>query len=443
MDRMLPPDGPLTRDDPKVDPEVLVIGGGIVGLFCAYHLRRRGLSVTVVERGAIGGPESCSYGNTGFVGTQGAVPLAEPGVLGQGLRWLLNPESPFHVRPRWDPELFSWLWHFRRACDERAAMAGFRVLVDLKRRSLDLLRELAGSGRLAASLIAPGMVLAFKTPHGFDKAKRFVPQAVAAGVPLRLLGSEELRELEPDVDFDIHGALYNEDGAGLRLPDFMIEFGRLLRGMGVEIREHTEVRDLRTGSGRITRVSTAGGDFRPGEVVLAAGAWSARWARALGIALKLQPAKGYSVTVKTPREAPRRLLLLSEGKVAVMPLGDRLRFAGTLELAGMDATVSQRRVTGIIRTVHAYLPSLEPTPSVEVWTGFRPCTPDGLPFIGRAERYSNLAVACGHGHIGMGLAPAGGELMAQIITGERPDIDITPLRIDRYGVRQRLLPRRG
>jgi D-amino-acid dehydrogenase len=423
-----PVDGSPARDD----PDVLVIGGGIVGLFCAYHLRRRRLNVTVVERGTVGGAQSCSSGNTGFVGTQGAVPLAEPGVLGQGLRWLLNPESPFHIRPRWDPALYSWLWHFRRACDERVAKAGFRILVDLKRRSLDMLRDLSRSGRLASHFTAPGMVLAFRTPHGWDKARGFVPQAVAAGVPLRVLGPEELRELEPDVDFDIHGALYNEDGAGLRVPDFVVEFGRLLADMGVDIRENAEVRDLRTENGRITLVSTDKGDVRPGEVVLAAGAWSTGVARRLGVALMLQPAQGYSVTVEMPRAAPRRPLLLSEGKVAVMPLGDRLRFAGTLELTGMDVTVSARRVAGIVRTVHEYLPGLEATPVAEVWSGFRPCTPDGLPFIGRAGPYRNLTIACGHGHIGMGLAPAGGELTAQIVTGEPPDTDRTALRVDRY-----------
>jgi D-amino-acid dehydrogenase len=435
MARTVPPDSPLTRDD----PDILVIGGGIVGLFCAYHLRRRGADVTIVERGTVGGPQSCSYGNTGFVGTQGAVPLAEPGVLGQGLRWLLDPESPFHIRPRWDPELLSWLWHFRRACTEEAARAGFRVLVGLKRRSLDMLRELSRSDRLATSFTASGMVLAFRTPQGFDKACRLVPQAVEHGVPLRVLDPGELRDLEPDADFDIHGALYNEDGAGLHVPDFVIEFGRMLRDMGVEIREHAEVRDFEISRGMVARVDTTYGELRPREVVLAAGAWSARCARKLGVGLKLQPAKGYSVTVTAPRGGPHRPLLLGEGKVALMPLGDRLRIAGTLELAGMDTAISMRRVAGIMRTVHTYLPRLERTETVEMWSGFRPCTPDGLPFIGRAGPYPNLSVACGHGHIGMGLAPAGGELIAQIITGEQLDTDVAPLRPDRFGNRRRRL----
>ncbi|GAA2904089.1 FAD-dependent oxidoreductase [Streptosporangium fragile] len=429
MPTMPPPDTAPTRHD----PDVLVIGGGIVGLFCAYHLRRRGGSVTVVERGAVGGPASCSYGNTGFVGTQGATPLAEPGVPAQGLRWLLNPESPFYIKPRWDPGLLRWLWHFRRACNDRDAKAGFRVLVDMKKRSLEILRELCASDDLASTFTAQGMVLAFRTPQGFEKACRSVPEAVANGVPLRALDPGELRDLEPDAEFDVHGALYNEEGAYLKVPDFVLEFARVLEGMGVEIHAQTEVVGFETAGREVSRVRTTRGDFHPREIVIAAGTWSAECARKLGVGFMLQPAKGYSVTVKAPRNAPRRPVLLGEGKVALTPLGDRLRFGGTLELSGLDGTISRRRVDGILRTVRAYLPRMESTETVETWSGFRPCTPDGIPLVGRAEPYRNLSVACGHGHIGMGLAPAGGKLIAQIIAGERPDMDPAPFRVGRHG----------
>ena len=415
------------------DPDVLIIGGGVVGLFCAYHLRCAGSSVAVVERGSVGGPQSCSYGNTGFVGTQGAVPLAEPGVLAQGLRWLLNPESPLYIKPRWDGDLLRWLWHFRRACNDQAAAAGFHVLIDMKRRSLDILRRLCASGGLASTLTEQGIVLAFKTPQGFEKACGTVPQTVANGVPLRVLSPGALRVLEPDVEFDISGALYNEEGAHLRAPEFVVEFGRTVEGLGVEIHPRAEVIGFEVAGRTVEQVRTTRGDFRPREIVIAAGTWSADCARKLDIGLTLQPAKGYSITVVTPRNAPRLPVLLGEGKVALTPLGDRLRFGGTLELSGMDGGVSRRRVDGILRTVRAYLPKLEQTETLETWSGFRPCTPDGLPFLGRAERYGNLSIACGHGHIGMGLAPVSGRLIAQIVAGEQPDMDLAPFRVGRYG----------
>jgi D-amino-acid dehydrogenase len=414
------------------DPDVLVVGGGAVGLFCAYYLRLTGASVAVLERGALGGPQSCSYGNTGFVGTQGAVPLAEPGVVAQGLRWLLNPQSPFYIKPRLDPGLARWLWHFRGACNPRDAAAGFAVLVEMKKRSLDILRELCASGALAATFAMPGMVLAFKTEQGFDKARAAVPQAVASGVPLRVLGPGELRELEPDTEFDIHGALFNADGAFLAVPGFLTEFGALLRAvLGVDIHENSAAVSFETSGNAVRRVRTAHAEFTPGEVVIAAGAWSARCARKLGVPVALQPAKGYSVTVTMPPNGPRLPVILGEGKVALAPLGDRLRLGGTLELSGMDGAVCQRRVAGILRTVRDYLPGLAQTETLEVWSGLRPCLPDGLPAIGRAGRHRNLVISCGHGHIGMGLAPYSGRLVAQIVAGERPGIDLAPLRVDR------------
>jgi len=403
-----------------------------VGLFCAYFLRLRGATVTVIDRGEVGGPGSCSYGNTGFVGTQGSAPLAEPGVLTQGLRWLTDPRSPFYVKPRLDAELVSWLWHFRRFCDERSAQAVFRVLLAMKKRSLEILTDMCASGSLASTFTAPGIVVACKTPEGFEKACRSVPQAVALGVPLRVLEPGELAALEPDTEFDITGALINDEGAALYVPDFLAEFARRLAGMGVDIRDRTEAVGFEVAERQVTKVITTRGELTPAEVVVAAGAWSPAAARKLGIGLTMQPAKGYSITVKAPPSGPRLPVLLSEGKVAVMPLGDRLRFGGTLELSGLNSTISPRRLDGIRRTVSSYLPRLEGTETIETWSGFRPCTPDSVPFIGRAERYGNVCIACGHGYIGMGLAPGTGELIAQIIAGEQPDTDPEPFRVDRF-----------
>jgi D-amino-acid dehydrogenase len=429
---------PLPRAVPiRLDPDVLVIGGGVVGLFCAYYLRSSGATVAVVERGSVGGPQSCSYGNTGFVGTQGAAPLNEPGVLSQGMRWLLDSQSPFYIKPRLDRELASWLWHFRRACNEEDFKAGFGVLLEMKRQSLQILRELCGSGDLAATFTEPGMVVAFRTPQGFEKACRAVQATVANGVPLRVLDTGELSALEPDTEFDICGALFNPEGAYLHVPEFVVEFARVLADRGVQIQEQAEVTGFDVVGRSVARVRTTRGDFRPGEVVIAAGIWSAECARKLAIGLKIQAAKGYSVTIAAPPSAPRLPILLSEGKVAVVPLGDRLRFGGTLELAGLDATVSQRRLDGIRRTVRAYLPGLEETETIEVWSGFRPCTPDSIPFLGRADPYRNLSVASGHGYVGMGLAPVGGRLIAQIIAGQQPDMDLAPFRIGRFDGRSR------
>ncbi len=417
-------------------PDVVVVGGGVAGLFCAYYLRLAGAGVTVIEAGEIGGSQSCSSGNTGFVGTQGANPLAEPGVVRQSVRWLTSAQSPFAIRPRPSADLAQWLWRFSRLCNEDDARRCFGVLVELKRRSLAILRELCASGELAAVFTEPGMIVAYRTPDGFAKARASVSAAVARGVPLRVLEPDELRDAVPGVTFDVAGALLNAEGAAVQVPAFIAAIGRLLAELGVRFVAGAQVTgfELRAGDRVIRRVHTTGGDFSPDEVVIAAGAWSARCARMLGLRLLLQPAKGYTITVATPAAgAPRLPVLLSEGKVALAPLGDQLRFGGTLELAGLDPSASSRRVAGIVATVKSYLPDLAISADRQVWTGLRPCTPDSLPYLGRAESYQNLSIACGHGNIGMGLAPACGQLLAQAVAGEPPEVDLAPFRVGRFG----------
>ncbi|WP_338758285.1 FAD-dependent oxidoreductase [Nocardia vulneris] len=373
---------PPVRDD----PDVVVVGGGIAGLFCAYHLRRAGAAVTVLERGALGGPQSCSSGNTGFVGTHGAAPLAEPGMRSWRSLAMLHPDAPFHVRPRADRELLRWLGHFGRACTPSAAAAGFRILAAMKRRSLEILLELCESDRIADTFAMPGIVLAYRSAQGFSAARAAVARTVANGIPLRVLEPGELDELEPKTRFTVHGALYNPEGAYLRVPDFVLEFARLLRALGVEIREYSELTGCTITAGKISRLSTTHGDLRPGAVVLTAGAWSTECARMAGVELPLQPIKGYSVTVDMPPSGPSRPVLLSEARVALVPLGDRLRIGGTLELTGMRNTISDRRVASMVRTVRDYLPDLEQTHTHETWSGLRPSTPDGVPVIGRPGR---------------------------------------------------------
>ncbi|MEU7143617.1 FAD-dependent oxidoreductase [Nocardia sp. NPDC046473] len=415
----------------RSDPDVVVVGGGVAGLFCAYHLRRGGAAVTVLERGGLGGPQSCSYGNTGFVGTHGAAPLAEPGMRSFRSLGMLSAEAPFYLELRADRELLRWLRLFGRACTPAAAAAGFRALIGMKKRSLEILLELCESPSIAATFESPGIVLAYKTAQGFADAGRAVSRTVANAVPLRVLGPGELDELEPKTRFDIRGALYNPEGAYLHVPEFVVEFGRMLREMGVEICEHTDLTGFEIKAGKIERLQTNRGDFRPRDVVVAAGAWSTECARMAGIGLTLQPIKGYSVTMDMPPSGPSRPVLLSEGRMAMVPLGERLRIGGRLELTGMSTAISERRVQGMLRTVNEYLPDLEKTPTRETWSGLRPCTPDGVPLIGRTA-LRNLLIAVGYGHIGMGLAPAGGELIGQILAGEQPTTDPAPLRPDRF-----------
>jgi D-amino-acid dehydrogenase len=426
---------------PANDPDVLIVGGGVVGLFCAYHLRLSGCEVVVVEGGPVGGPQSCSHGNSGFVGTQGAAPLNVPfelpgglssGVPDGGVPDSSVPDSSVPdggvpdgdvpggvpdgdvpggvpdggVSGGADAALRSWLAHYRNIGDVAAVSAS---LLELKRQSLDLLRTLNPS-----AFTATGMVLAFKTQQGFEKALRSQPS---------------LCVVSPDeFELNVLGALYNPDAGHLRAPEFITELAATLEGMGVSIHERERVVGFEAANGMVTRVRTDLDEYHPHETVLAAGVWTADIARLLRIELALQPVKGYAVTVETSY-APGIPILLAEDRVAVAPLGGgSLRFAGGLELSGVDGSYRD-----VLDVVPSYLPGMAGTGAVEVWSGLRPCTPDSLPLLGRAVPYRNVTVACGHGTIGMGTAPATGDLIAQLLTGGgRTTMDLKPFRVDRF-----------
>ena len=198
------------------------------------------------------------------------------------------------------------------------------------------------------------------------------------------------------------------------------------------MRTGTEVLEMQTAGNRVTRVVTNRGDFRAEQVVLAAGAWSPRVARTVGLEVPVQPAKGYSVTVKAPATAPRVPLMLAEAKVAATPMGDRLRFGGTLELAGLDLSVNLPRVRAIQRAARNHLAGMKKLDLREIWRGLRPLTPDGLPFIGRTRKLNNLLLATGHATIGISLGPVTGQLISEVAAREAVSQDLSRLEPERF-----------
>ena len=423
------PDRPLTGS--SHEPDVLVIGGGAAGLWCAYFLRLAGHTVTVLDRDAVGDPVACSYGNTGFV-ANGGVPLAGPAVLRHGMLSVLRPDDRLALPPTLDRRRLHWLWQLHRAGRPEQVQRSASLMAELKRRSLEILHGLRVSDLPHPDFTAAGVVQAYKTAEAFARARQALPRAVAAGVRLRVLEPDELRALEPDAEFDIAGALYNEGGGFLRMPDFLVSLVKALTEMGVDIIENCVIDGFEVTGRTVVGLRTNRGEFRPREIVVAAGSWSGSLTRLLDVDLELEPIKGYTITVRRPDNAPRGPVLLVEGTVAVRPFNDQLRYGGDMVLAGMDTSISRRRLARVLRTVHAHLPAMPRTETLQVWTGLRPCTPDSLPFIGRAPAYDNLTVATGHGHSGMGLTPVGGQLIAQLIGGSPPSMDLAPFRLDRY-----------
>jgi D-amino-acid dehydrogenase len=411
--------------------EIIIIGGGVIGVCSAYYLAERGARVTLLEQGEIAA--GSSYGNAGWFVPSHTVPLAAPGVLADGLKWMLDPESPFYIRPRFNLDLFEWILRFSLASRGGPMRRGIPILRDLSIASGLLFEQLSALDGLAFDYEHKGMLSVFKTARGLEHGKTEARLLNEFGLHANMVDAEQAHRLEPALRPDVIGGVHFPDDAHMNPAKFVIGLAKLLAARGVRIERNSEVTGFETRDGKIVSARTSRGVTHGGQFILAAGAWSPAVARDLRrLKIPVQAAKGYSLTVPRPAKSPAIPLMLSEARVAVTPMGDLLRFSGTLELAGLDLTINQRRVDAIARAGQAYLQIERVAPTEEAWRGLRPCTPDGLPILGRTRAYENLIVATGHAMLGMSLGPITGKLVAQIAFDEKPELDLHPLRAERF-----------
>jgi len=414
----------------KQQKDIIIIGGGIIGVSTAYYLASQGRSVTLIEKDDIGA--GSSHGNAGLIANGFSIPMAAPGVPVQGLKWLSDPTSPFFIKPRLNLDLISWLWKFCGACNEKQVRQSIPILLALGQGSFDLFDELFAKEDTDFSYEHKGRLILFTSEESFEKWGADVALIREFGVDVSLLDADGVRRIEPNVLPAVTHGIYCASYAHVNPGRFVHEMARLAKNQGVQIKTGTAVSGFKTSDHQISSVITTEGAFMPDQVVLAAGAWSSVIADGLKLRLPIQPAKGYSLSYKKPSASPRLPLSLSERKVAVTPMGDMLRFTSTLELAGFDPSVNQRRLAAIRQSVKEYLPGMEELEEEVDWSGYRPATPDDLPIIGRSGMYRNLILATGHGTLGMTHGLITGKLVSQIIAGKRPSVDLTPLRADRF-----------
>jgi D-amino-acid dehydrogenase len=413
------------------NPDVLVIGGGVIGVCAAYELTNLGCTVSILDRSEIA--SGSSYGNAGLIVPSHVIPLPRPGVLSQGLKWLLDPDSPFYIRPRFDASLLSWLWQFRQASTARQMRRGMQAMQHFADAGQGVFAELVIREELACDYEAAGLLLLYRTLAGFQAGLEEAGLLEHAGVTAQAMTVDEIRAQEPTVRHDIVGGIYLPADAHLNPAAFVQGLAARVAARGGSICPETTVVGFNTAGGHIVGVRTTAGEINPSQVVLAAGAWSPQIVEELALKLPVQAAKGYSLTYKKPPASPRIPLLLEEARVAVTPMGSRLRFAGMLEFAGLDQTINPRRVAAIAAAPGQYLDlDVAVLEREEVWAGLRPVTPDGLPLIGRAPGWDNLVVATGHAMLGMSLAPVTGKLVADLVTRRPPIFDPYPFRVDRF-----------
>jgi len=414
--------------------KAVIIGGGVIGLFSAYYLNKSGWEVDIIDQGDLS--DNCSYGNAGMITPSHFVPLAAPGMVEQGIRWMFDSKSPFYVKPSLNPELIGWGLKFLKSATRKHVDRSAGALRDISVMSKVLFKEFEKDSNIEFGLEDKGILMLFKTPAFVEEEKHLAEQATNLGLDAQYLSPDECRQLQPGIEMDILGAVHYHCDAHL-YPN------KLMRGLikyvenakGITIYRNSEITKIAHDSGKITSVSSKDKEFKGDAYVVAGGAWSPGIARLAGLKVPLMPGKGYSFMV--PQDDSKRMTIpsiLCEARVAITPMNGSIRYGGTMEVGKINQKINMNRVQGIVESIPKYFPNFKPEmpQQKDIWFGFRPVSPDGMPYIGLSNKYKNLAVATGHAMIGLSLGPATGKIISQVLNGQATEMNITPFAVDRF-----------
>jgi D-amino-acid dehydrogenase len=415
---------------------VVVIGAGIVGAACAIELLRDGHRVTILEPGEPGGEQAASYGNGTLLNPSSVIPMSAPGIWRKVPGWLADPLGPLTIRWRYLPRLLPWLTRFLRAgATEARVAATARALRPLLHEAPALHRRLAEEAGVGELITRQGVLFVFPSRADFDAEGLSWRLRRENGVRWLELSDDELRQREPALDRRYRFGLLVEENGQCRDPGaYVAALVRHAASLGASLRQGRAM-GFRIEDGRLRAVRTDGGEIAADKAVIAAGAWSKVLAAEAGDRVPLETERGYHALITEPGIAPRYPVMPSDGKMSCVMTPQGLRFAGQVELAGLDAAPNWQRAAVLrdfARRVFAGLPRDLPDDKVKVWMGHRPSMPDGLPCIGPASDCADVLHAFGHGHVGLTAGAATARLVADLISGKPPSIDPLPYSARRF-----------
>lgn len=403
--------------------KVSIVGGGIIGLCSAYYLAKEGYQVTVFDQSAM--DVGCSYGNAGMIVPSHIIPLAQPGMIAQGMKWMFDSRSPFYVKPRLNADLIKWGIQFYKHANEKHVEKAMPALRNLSMLSKELYQDFAKEDD-SFFYEEKGLLMLYKTDKVGEEMFYEAKKAERLGLEVDYLTRTEVTRLENGTKTDVLGGIHYKSDAHLYPQKFMKFIKKELKRLNVAVHSYTSVDNFVFVNNKISEVVTNRGNFATDEVILAAGSWSPSLAKILGISISILPGKGYSFTLHDEKNKPSIPAILCEGKVAVTPMNTDIRFGGTMEITHInDTKINQNRLQGIVNSINDFYPDMKvEMPKVEdTWFGFRPCTPSGMPIITRDKKIVNLTFATGHAMMGLSLAPATGKIITEIISGKPTSVD--------------------
>ncbi len=411
--------------------QVGIIGGGIIGLCSAYYLQKSGYQVSIFERNDIG--MEASYGNAGLITPAVYQPLASPEIRNKGLRWMLNRNSPFHLKPRLDWGLVQWLWLFNRYCTTTHVEASKPFLYELQLYSLMLYQLMDVD--LQSTCEQTGICFLSRTQQGLEALQQLAEEAdELLQLPVELLTPEQLSARE-QLSLNCTGGLYYANDAKVSPFTLCQHLSDYLKANGATVHTQCDIKQLEQSGKQVTAViDTEGNAYHCDQFVFAGGAYTDELGRLFGKKIPLQAGKGFSFSAEKTTSGFNTPLLLLEDKIAVTPYADTVRFAGTMMLAGKDKSIDTRRVSSMRQSINRCFNdfALDENNTSETWAGLRPCSPDGLPIVGRIDEGANVIVATGHGMLGMSLGAATGQIVTQIIEDSVAHLAADKMRLDRF-----------
>lgn len=410
----------------------IIIGGGIIGLCTAYYLQKEGQQVTVVERGDI--TDGCSFGNMGYMSPSHFVPLASPGIIAEGLKYMLSSSSPFYVKPRLNMDFIQWAWHFYKNSTAENVKRSAPHLNNILQLSRSLVNDMRDDIGDRFNMEEKGCFMMCKGKQALDHEFHLADDAEKLGLVVERLYAADVQAMEPDVELDVAGAVLFKDDCHFHPGELMVLLKNNLEKKGVQFVLNTAVTGFEQTAGKVRAVITDKEKITGEHFVIATGSWIPEVSKMLGIKLLLQPGKGYSYTYDHVEKNIRYPAILVDGRCAITPWGHRLRIGGTMELSGINNKVLVKRMQGIYDSARSFYPGLKIDfpPADKIWNGLRPVTPDGLPYIATTSQYKNVIVAGGHAMLGISQGTGTGLVVSQLIQNKKTAIDISAFRLDRF-----------
>lgn len=412
---------------------VVVIGGGIIGLSSAFYLQQKGCKVTVIDKDNF--KDNCSYGNAGYVCPSHFIPLAAPGIVWQGFKWMFNSKSPFYVKPSLNKDLIDWGLNFAKSATSKNVIQSAIPLRDISLLSQHEFEKWSKIPDFDFAYEHKGMLEVFQTEKVGEHAHYTVEKAKELGLDVSLLNYEELQALESQTKINAIGAVKFDCDAHVYPDKLMDGLKKLLLVKGVEFKYGETVQSFEKNNGAVTKVITDVNVYPADDVVIATGSWSKEIAALAGAKISLMPGRGYSLTLEDSDYKLNHPIILAEGRVAITPMdGNKIRFGGTMEVVPTTAKPQYERINGILNAVKNFLPEfqIEKPAEKDIWYGYRPCSADGLPYIGKIKKHKNVVVATGHSMMGLSLGPGTGKLVSEIINEVPTSIDMKAFEVERF-----------